>query len=233
MSDRPALLFLPGLICDERIWRDEARALAGVARTTIADLTLDDSVGAMARRALEAAAGPFVLVGLSMGGYVAFEILRQQPERVKGLVLFDTSAAPDSPERAQRRRAGMESLQVGRFAGVTRKLLPELVHPVHVDGPVGRELQEMAQRVGKEAFLRQQRAILERPDSRPLLAKIDVPTLVAVGDGDVLTPPEEALAIHIGIRTSQFVLMRDCGHLPAIEQPERTTALIRDFVGRL
>jgi len=230
---KPAIVFLPGLLCDARIWRDQADEIAASANPIIADLTLDDSVAAMAARALDAAPDRFVLAGISMGGYVAFEIMRQASERVLGLALFDTSAAPDTQARAARRRAGMDSLKVGRFAGVTRKLLPELVHERHLDGPVATELQTMAARVGGDAFLRQQQAILDRPDSRPLLPSISVPTLVAVGDGDVLTPPADSLDIHIGIRTSEFVLMRDCGHLPAIEQPEETAKLLRSLLKRI
>lgn len=230
---KPAIIFLPGLLCDTRIWRYQAESIAPLADPAIADLTLDDGVGAMAARVLSSAPDRFVLAGISMGGYVAFEIMRRAPERILALALFDTSAAPDTPARAERRRVGMESLKVGRFAGVTRKLLPELVHKSHVDGPVATELQAMAARVGGDAFLRQQQAILDRPDSRVLLPAISVPTLVAVGDSDVLTPPSDSLEIHIGIRTSQFVLMRDCGHLPAIEQPEETTELLKSLLKRV
>jgi pimeloyl-ACP methyl ester carboxylesterase len=224
------ILFLPGLICDDAIWAEQARDLGDIATITIADLTMDDSVAAMARRALAAAADRFALVALSMGGYVAFEILRQAPGRVTALALFDTSAAPDSPERAERRRASLDSLAFGRFAGVTNRMLPDLVHASLVGGPVGTAVKEMAARVGRDAFIRQQLAILNRTDSRPLLERIKVPTLVAVGDADVLTPPAEALAIHIGVRTSRFQLVRDCGHLPPMEQPEAVTALLREFL---
>ncbi len=124
------------------------------------------------------------------GRYVAFEILRQQPERVTRLALVDTSAALDSPQRVTQRMAGIQSLKHGRFFGVTARMLPQLVHPKHVHGPIGEEVQAMAKRVGGDAFLRQQNAILNRPDSRPLLSSIKVPTLVAVGDSDILTPPQ-------------------------------------------
>jgi pimeloyl-ACP methyl ester carboxylesterase len=226
VPDRTPLLFLPGLLCDERLWRDQAAALGDVADPQIADLTLDDSVAAMARRALDGAPPRFALAALSMGGYVAFEILRQAPERVRRLALFSTSAAPDTPERAARRRAAMESLKFGRFVGVTRRLLPQLIHPDRVAGEVGDEVRAMAGRVGGEAFLRQQTAILGRPDSRPMLGSINVPTLVAVGDADVLTPPTESEEIHRGIPGSRLYLFPRCGHLPALELPEETTELL-------
>src|SRR5919206_1160195 len=230
MDDRPYLLFLPGLLCDERLWRDQAAALSDLVTPIIADLTQDDSMGAMAARTLAMAPPRFALAALSMGGYVAFEILRQASERVTRLALLDTSASPDSPERAAQRRAAIASLEHGRFAGVTKRLLPQLVHASHVAGPVGAEIRAMAARVGGEAFLRQQRAILSRQDSRPLLAHIRVPTLVAAGDSDVLTPPADAQEIHAGIAGSTLHVFKNCGHLPALEQPGETTAVLREWL---
>jgi pimeloyl-ACP methyl ester carboxylesterase len=227
---RIPLLLLPGLLCDERLWCHQAAALSDIASPIIADLTRDDTLAAMAKRALAAAPERFALAGLSMGGYVAFEILRRAPERVTRLALFDTSAAPDTPDRLAQRRAGISSLAVGRFVGVTKRLLPQLVHADHLDGPVGAELVAMAARVGAEAYLRQSRAILGRPDSRPLLPTITVPTLVAVGEDDALTPPAVALEILRGIRDARFHLFRRCGHLPALERPEETTGLLRDWL---
>lgn len=226
----PALVFLPGLLCDARLWRDQAAALADVAAPIIADLTRDDSIAAMARRALGAAPERFALAALSMGGYVAFEILRRAPHRVTRLALFDTSAAPDDAARIARRKAGIASLEIGRFAGVTTPLLRQLVHGDHVNGPVGAAVKAMARRVGAEAFLRQQHAILGRPDSRPLLPRIAVPTLVGVGDADRLTPPAQARALQRGIRGSRLHVFPDCGHLPALEQPDETTTLLRDWL---
>lgn len=224
------LVMLPGLLCDERLWSEQARALSDIADPLIADLTQDDSVTAMAARVLAAAPPRFALAALSMGGYVALEIMRQAPERVSRLALLATSAAPDSPERAATRRAAIESLKLGRFVGVTTRLLPQLVHASHVDGPVGQEVRDMAARVGGEAFLRQQTAILGRPDSRPTLATITVPTLVAVGDSDVLTPPAEAEDIHAGIAGSRLHLFQACGHLPPLEQPAAVSAQLRDWL---
>lgn len=224
------LMLLPGLLCDARLWRDQIDGLGDIARMQVADLGQDDSVAAMAARVLAQAPPQFALAGLSMGGYVAFEILRQQPERVQRLALLDTSAAPDSPERARQRRMGIRAIRLGKFVGVTRQLLPRLVHAQHVGGEVGEQVQAMARRVGPEAYLRQQNAILGRPDSRPFLRDIRIPTLIVVGDDDVMTPPEEAEAIHAGIASSRLHRLPVCGHLPSMEQPERTTALMRQWL---
>lgn len=230
MSERRPLVLLPGLLCDERLWRDQARDLGDIATAIVPDLTLDDTVSAMATRVLNAAPERFALAALSMGGYVAFEILRQQPQRVTQLALVDTSASLDTPQRVAQRLAGIASLRHGRFFGVTARMLPQLVHARHVDGPIGEEVRAMAKRVGGDAFLRQQNAILNRPDSRPVLAAIDVPTLIAVGDSDVLTPPSEAEEMHRNIAGSTLHIFPACGHLPPMEIPEATSALLRRWL---
>ena len=112
--------------------------------------------------------GPFALAGLSMGGYVAFEILRRAPERVLRLALLDTSARPDAPEQSARRRGLIELAQKGRFLGVTPRLLPQLLHPDHArDHAIANTVVQMARAVGREGFVAQQRAIMGRPESSP------------------------------------------------------------------
>ncbi|MBB6093897.1 pimeloyl-ACP methyl ester carboxylesterase [Povalibacter uvarum] len=221
---------MPGLLCDEVLWRQQADALADIADPVIADLTLDDSIAAMAERTLASSPERFALAALSMGGYVAFEILRQAPQRVTRLALLDTSAAPDDDIRTKQRIAGIASLQAGKFSGVTNRLLPQLVHASHVTGPVGEVVKSMAQRVGDAAFLRQQTAILRRRDSRPLLHEISVPALVAVGDSDRLTPVADAVEIHRAIAAAKLHIFRQCGHLPPLESPEETNEVLREWL---
>jgi len=230
MPNPPALLLLPGLLCDAALWRQAAADLAPVATCIIADVTRDDSLAAMAERALALAPPRFALAGLSMGGYLAFEILRRAPDRVTRLALFDTSARPDTPLQARRRRGLMALSRAGAFRGVTPRLLPQLLHPENLDGPIGAAVSAMAARVGRDAFLRQQAAILGRPDSRPDLAGITVPTLVAVGEQDALTPPDRAREIADGVPGARFALIPGAGHLPPLERPAAVTALLRAWL---
>ena len=226
----PELVLLPGLLCDARLWQDQVAGLADVARCQVADLTLDNSLRGMALRVLDAAPPRFALAGLSMGGYLAFEILRLAPERVTRLALFDTSARADTEEAARRRRGLMALTRSGQFRGVTPRLLPQLLHPDHLQGPLGLAVRDMAERVGREAFLRQQTAILHRPDSRPLLPLLRLPALVAVGAQDVLTPPALAEEMAAGIQGARLVVIPEAGHLPTMEQPAAVNALLRDWL---
>jgi len=230
MTAATPLLLLPGLLCDERLWRDQMTALAGTTPCQVADLTLDADLGSMALRTLAAAPPRFALAGLSMGGYVALEILRRAPERVTHLALLDTSARPDTDEQARRRRGLMALTRSGQFKGVTPRLLPSLLHPDHVDGPLGHAVREMAERVGREAFLRQQQAILQRPDSRPMLPGLQLPTLVVVGEQDILTPPELAEEMAAAIPGARLARIAQSGHLPTMEQPDAANALFREWL---
>ncbi|MCU0889681.1 MAG: alpha/beta fold hydrolase [Rubritepida sp.] len=226
------LLLLPGLLCDARLWRDALPALEGLAAPRVADLTRHDSLAGMAANALALMedAPHFALAGLSMGGYVALEIMRRAPARVSHLALLDTSARPDTAEQTARRRGLLELSAQGQFRGVTPRLLPLLVHPDRAEGPLAEEVMAMAERVGPAAFLRQQTAIMNRPDARPHLGAIAVPTLVACGEADALTPPElhaEMAALIPGARLHHFA---GAGHLPPMEVPEAAGAALRAWL---
>lgn len=224
------LLLLPGLICDERLWRD---VMAGLeVHSIVADLTQDDSIGAMAQRALAAAPARFALAGLSMGGYVAFEIMRQAPERVTHLALLDTSARPDDEARKETRRGSMAAVREGKFGLVSRAMLAGLLTPESLASPLAEEVQAMSERVGADAYLRQQTAIMGRVDSRPSLHAIAVPTLVGVGESDKLTPPELAEEMAAGIAAAELVRFPDSAHLPTMENPGPVVEAMRGWLGR-
>nr|WP_314257689.1 alpha/beta fold hydrolase [uncultured Devosia sp.] len=224
------LLLLPGLICDERLWRDVISGLE--AGATVADLTQDESMTAMAERALAAAPPRFALAGLSMGGYVAFEIMRLAPERVTHLALFDTSARADDEARRETRRKGIEMVGQGKFIGVSRGLLGKLIAPQHMGSEIARDVQAMSERVGPEAYIRQQKAILGREDSRPSLSTITVPTLVGVGEVDQMTPPELAEEMAAGITGAELIRFPDSAHLPTMENPSAVVEAMKIWLAR-
>lgn len=231
MVKKTPLVLLPGLLCDAALWRGQIDDLADIAAPWVADMTRDDSVSRMAARVLEAAPPRFALAGLSMGGYVAQEIMRQAPERVARLALLDTSARPDSPEQTARRRGLIDLAEKGEFRGVTPRLLPVFLHPDRLnDKELTAAVMAMAERVGKDAFLRQQRAIISRPDSRPSLAAIACPTLVLCGRQDQLTPLDLHEEIAAGIRGAQLVVIEECGHLSTMERPWEASVALRQWL---
>jgi pimeloyl-ACP methyl ester carboxylesterase len=232
VSDRTFLLLLPGLLCDAALWAPQRTALADLAETAVADLTRHDSVAGMAGAALADAPDRFALAALSMGGYVALEIMRQAPERVTHLALLDTSARPDSAEASRRRRALIALSRTGRFKGVTPRLLPMLVHPDRLDdAPLTDVVMAMAERVGQVAFIRQQTAIMGRPDSRPGLPAIACPTLVLCGRDDALTPPALSEEMAAAIPAATLELIDSCGHLSTLERPETVNRALRRWLG--
>lgn len=228
MSARTPLVLLPGLLCDAALWRHQTDTLADIAEITVADLTGDDRFDDMARTVLKAAPETFALAGLSMGGYVAHEIMRQAPDRVTRLALLDTSARADTPEQSERRRAFIEQTRRGDFKGVTSRLLPMLIHPDRLeDGDLTGTITTMAEGVGREAFLRQQNAIMNRPDCRRDLGAIHCPTLVLCGRQDALTPLAGHQEMADGIPDSKLVVIEDCGHMAPLERPRAVSAVMR------
>jgi pimeloyl-ACP methyl ester carboxylesterase len=228
------LVLLPGLLCDRRLFGPQLPALeAGGRRVLVPDLTGEGTVEALAARVLaEAPPGPFALCGLSMGGYVAQEIVRQAPERVARLALLDTRARADSPEETARRRGLIELAERGEFRGVTPRLLPLLIHRDRLaDGALTGLVQAMAAAVGRDAFLRQQRAIMARRDYRPLLPAIRVPTLVLCGREDAITPPEMHHEMAAAVPDATLVVLPNCGHLAPLERPGAVAAQLSAWLG--
>lgn len=223
------LILLPGLGSDGALWAAQTRDLAGIAACSIGDTLQDDDLPTMAARILAAAPEYFALAGLSMGGYLALEMVRQAPERIERLALLDTSARADTPEQTTGRIAAIAATERYDYAALSQMSLAQLVHLDAADA-VRDAVVAMAVRVGPEVYRRQQRAVMARPDSRSLLGSIAVPTLVLVGAADALTPPALAQELHAGFAASTLVVIPDAGHLPPLEQPDAVTAALRDWL---
>lgn len=226
------LLLVPGLRCDAYLWQPVIARLGDLVAPTVADVSLDDSISAMAARILAAAPPRFALAGLSMGGYVVLEIIRQAPERVTRLALLDTNARADAEERKETRRAEMALVAQGKSALVSRTALPGLLAARHRDGAVAEAVHAMAMRVEVEAYYRQQTAIMNRIDQRPFLDRIAVPTLVGCGAEDALIPlplSEEMAALIPG---AELVVFPGAGHIPTLENPDAVATAMRAWLER-
>ncbi len=231
MTAKIPLILLPGLLCDAALWAPQRRALADIADTAVGDLTRDDSLPGMARRVLAEAPERFALAGLSLGGYVAQEIMRQAPQRVTRLALLDTSARTDTPEQSSRRRGLLELAHKGEFKGVTPRMLPIYLHPDHLhDKTITDVVHAMAERVGREAYFRQMAAIMARPDGREDLRRIAVPTLVLCGREDQATPLKLSTEIAGLIPGARLVAIERCGHMSTLERPDEVSAALRDWL---
>jgi pimeloyl-ACP methyl ester carboxylesterase len=225
------LLLLPGLLCDAALWQPQIAGLGDIATSIVCDLTRHDTMAAMAASVLAGAPEYFSLAGLSMGGYVAQEVMRQAPTRVRRLALLDTSARADTDEQRTRRHGLIELARTGDFKGVTPRLLPLFLHPDRLtDEPLVRTITEMTARVGRDAFLRQQAAIMGRPDGRPDLARIPCPTLILCGREDVLTPLAAHEEMAAAIPGARLTVIEQCGHLTTLERPEAVNAALREWL---
>jgi pimeloyl-ACP methyl ester carboxylesterase len=225
------IVLIPGLLDSPRLYAPQIPALWRTGPVTLADHTRDDSMAAVTGRILASAPEVFALVGLSMGGYLCFEIMRQAPQRVAKLALLDTSARPDTPEQSAARRAQMALASQGRFAEVLDAQFPRLVQRARREDAALRAVFDlMAEEVGVPAFIRQQTATIGRSDSRPTLGSIRCPTLVLVGEDDELTPPDRAAEMAQGIAGARLVTVPQCGHLSTLEQPAEVTRALLEWL---
>jgi pimeloyl-ACP methyl ester carboxylesterase len=228
------LVLVPGLLCDNDLFAAQRDALAADGLdVVVADVTQQDSIGAMADAVLSAATGRLHLLGLSMGGYVALEVARRAPERLAGLALLDTSARPDTAEQTARRRALLETARDDGLDAALEALWPLVVAPSRVgDAALHRRFADMGRRLGPDVFARQEAAIIGRADTRPHLAALDVPTLVLCGRDDALTPVEVHVEMAAALPSARLVIEPHCGHLSTWEKRDVVTTQLRTWLAQ-
>ncbi|MDJ0683352.1 MAG: alpha/beta hydrolase [Alphaproteobacteria bacterium] len=214
------VILVPGHLCDARLWAAQTEALRGTHRVSIGDTVQDDSMAGMARRILNAAPPEFALAGLSMGGHVCMEIMRQAPERVSRLALLDTGARADSPERAAERRRMIAQFEAGAVTRLVDDFLKTLFWSERYDDAALVEtVRTMMTEVAGRAFSNQVRALAARPDSRPDMPLYRVSTLVLCGAEDRLTVPALSAEIAALIPNASLLEIPDCGHMSTMERP--------------
>ncbi len=218
-------VFLSGQLCTRLLWQHQ-RA------DCLLELRDHDTMRELASDTLANAPGRFALVAHGMAGFVAFEIMRQAPERIEKLVLMSTLAPADTPKQTVRREGYLRLVDEGRFDDIIEERIPMLVHPDRRnDSALTGTLREMARDVGESGFLNQQRAIMSRPDSRPGLVAIRCPVLLVFGRADGITTIEHQNEMLAGIPDARLEILEDSGHMIPLEQPERTNEILRTFLG--
>lgn len=230
MTENTPVVFIPGLVSSLRSHLPILPALWRHGSVTVANQTIDDTIAAMAARVLREAPPRFALIGHSLGGYIALEIMRQAPERVTRLALMNTQARTDPPEVTERRKTQLAASASGNFLEAMNAFFAMLVHPSRSEDPdLREELRLACIDAGAEAFRRQQTAIMGRIDSRPFLPQIAVPTLVLSGDEDRLISNKYSREMAELIPRSTLVIVPCCGHMAPLEQPDEVIAALDDW----
>ena len=225
------IIFIPGVTGTAETFSHQISALWRYGPVMVASTLEGDTIGEMADAILANAPPRFALVGFSMGGYIAFEIMHKAPERVERLALVDTSARPDTPEQTKQRRANLERMKTEDPAVLRAEAEPFLLHPDNLGHEEFRRMGAHSLEIfDLETVTRQQQAIIARKDSRADLAKIAVPTLVVVGEADQSTPPELAREMADAIPGAKLVIIEKSGHMSPVEQPEAVNAALIDWI---
>lgn len=225
------LLLIPGLACTDALFAAQIPPLSRDRQVIIGDHMQHDSMADIAAHILANAPARFALAGLSMGGYLCFEIMRQAPERVERLALLDTSARADTPEKTALRHEALELAAAGKFMAVCHATLElSIARSRHGDTELKQAIIDMAVDTGPDVWAQQIHAIIGRANSVQMLGNITCPTLVVVGDEDQLTPPELAREMAEGIPDAQLNVISDCGHMSTMEKPKQLTGLLQDWL---
>lgn len=227
------LLLLPGMMCDARLFAPQIAAFSGMRAVMTAPLNEGDTIESLAGDVLAVAPPSFALAGLSMGGIVAMEVIRQAPERVTRLALLDTNPKAEAPAVAQHRAPQIAKVRAGDLRAVMRD---EMKPNYLTDGPrMGQILDlcmEMAETLGPEVFVRQSRALQTRPDQQETLRSVAVPTLVLCGEDDALCPIHRHELMHSLVPGSVLTVIKGAGHLPTLEQPDATNEALAKWLIR-
>jgi pimeloyl-ACP methyl ester carboxylesterase len=223
MAPLPTVL-IPGLYATPRLFAAQLPALWRHGPVTVADHTRGATFAQVAANVLASAPPRFALAGLSMGGALALEIVRQAPTRVERLALLSSFSAPDTETAKGFRRAALDELRAGRSEALVESSFASLVHPSRAqDTALLGVMKDMLRDTGAEAAINEVETYMNREDARPVLAAVAVPTLVLIGDSDQIVPPAHARENAGAIEDATFVEVPECGHLSALEQPEAVT----------
>ncbi|MGI4779529.1 MAG: alpha/beta fold hydrolase [Janthinobacterium lividum] len=234
----PRLVFLPGLACDARIWQSQLAAVAALPHpieNSVSDVhTRHERIEAMAAAVLAEHAGPLILCGTSMGGMVAMEAARQAPERIAGLALLGTNPRPETPDMFRLRESAIGMFERGNARELIEFNSVFAFHPAQVtDKALLRRYVELVLDAGVDQLVRQNRAVMHRPDARKHLSALRCPVLVLCGDGDRLTPPDCSQEIADLVPHAELRFLPQCGHMLTMEKPALVNTALLDWLERV
>ena len=231
MRQKPFLAFACAHLTDERLYAAQVAALESDYECSIFAFRDHDSLGGMAEELLAKVPARFTLIGLSLGGYLAFEIVRQQLQRLERLVLMDTTALADHPARRAGRLADIAKVKEGGIEALIPELPARWLHPAHVQRlDLTSLMSAMAHSIGAHGQFNQQTAMLSRRDSHADLERVRVPTLVACGREDPVTPVLDHEAMAARLPGARLAIIENCGHLSTIEQPEVVNRVLANWL---
>lgn len=226
------LILIPGLLNDERLWQHQIHFFEKDYNILVPKIKGHTHISAMAREIIDNAPETFALAGLSMGGYITMEILRQASSRVTKVAFLDTSWLADDENRRKDRHKLMDLSEMGRFEGVTDLLLKQIIAKENLNNPeITKIIKTMAKETGQKEFINQQKLILSRPDSVRDFSSIRVPALCLVGSADKLTPPHILKEMSVALKQGIYCEIEGAGHLPPLEQPIAVTAAMQVWLG--
>ncbi|MDG1471444.1 MAG: alpha/beta fold hydrolase [Ascidiaceihabitans sp.] len=225
------IVFLPGMMCDARLFGPQIAELSAEFSVTVAPVTQGERIEEIASGLLDQLPARFALAGLSMGGIVAMELLRRAPDRITRLALMDTNPLAETPQVAAAREPQIIGARTGRLFEVMRdEMKPNYLAPGSHRGAVLELVMDMAEALGPDVFVRQSRALQRRRDQQGTLRKCKVPTLVLCGAHDALCPIKRHTFMAELIPYAQLKVIETAGHLPTLEAPEETTLALRDWL---
>ena len=231
----PRLVLLPGLACDDRLWQAQRPALPPHLDVRVADVHARyDRIESMAAAVLAENNGPLILCGASLGGMIAMEATRQAPDRIVGLALLGTNARPETPEMFKLRESAIELFERGEARDVIAFNAGFAFHPAQAaDKALMQRYVEMVLHGGASQLIRQNRAVMQRPDARLHLPQVRCPVLVLCGDADRLTPPDCSSEIAALVPHATLRWIEDAGHMLTMEQPAAVNAALVDWLHQL
>ena len=231
----PQLILLPGLATDAEMWQAQLAAVPPKWKTAVTDVhTRFNTVEDMAQALLDEHPGPLVLCGASMGGMLAMEAARRAGPRIRGLALLGTSAKPETEAMRSLREGVIPLFEQGRMAEVLRANIPLAFAPAQArNAELTQHYMAMVMRSGAAQLVRQNRAIMVRPDARQHLPSVSCPVLLLCGETDKLTPPEHTYEIAGMVPQAEVHILPGCGHMLTLEQPLVVNAVLLEWLLRV